>query len=121
MLEWGKPEIIALFKRREERGERSPSWDNRPRLWADSLLPMHMFQVLHGNRAVNGFGACPLQIADITALLGMYDFDSETRIELFQLVLALDAEWLDWARSKSTSHGNTSTGNPDDQGSPGRK
>lgn len=105
-----------MFKRREERGERSPSWDNRPRLWADCLLPMHLFHVLHGNRAVNGFGACPLQIADVKALLDMWDYDSETRVELFQLILALDAAWLDWARSKSTANGNPSTGNPDNQG-----
>lgn len=102
-----------MFKRREERGDSSPSWDNRPRLWSDSVLPMRLFQTLHGNRTSNGFGACPLQISDVTALLGLYDFDSETRTELFELILAADSEWLDWARSKSSSNGNTPTSNPD--------
>ena len=78
---------------------------------------MELFQVLHGNRPVGGFGACPLQIADICAYLEMHGFSHEDTLELFQLILALDAEWLDWARSKSRTDGNSGTGNSDDQGS----
>lgn len=45
-----------------------------------------------------GFGTSPLTIIDIKSFLDLFDFDDEKNRETFNLVCALDAHWLEWAR-----------------------
>lgn len=76
--------------------------------WAQNAW--QAFLVLHTQRTV-GFAPSPLSVSDILSLLAAYGVEGSERQELFELILALDSEWLAWARARNDGDGsNTSAG-----------
>lgn len=105
-MEWGSSDKIELFKKREARGETSPSWDNRPHLKMDSVLPWYLFTEINKCRQ-SGMAANPLSASDVILFLDIFDFDREQRTELFFLIKALDIHWITTNRKISNADSGT--------------
>lgn len=93
---WGND--VGFLEKRAAAGKSTPALENRPELYSDLQDVWNNFWQLHQSRQY-GFGPCPLAVIDIVTYLELY---SETdRIERYELIVAMDQEWLKWATSKT--------------------
>jgi hypothetical protein len=83
-----------------EKGKPTPALVNRPELYPDLVRIWQGFMDLHKTRQI-AFGPSAIPISEIIIWLdyqGITDIDE--RQECYELILAMDAAWLDWARTK---------------------
>lgn len=77
-----------------------PALENRPELDEDLKLIMQCWTMLHGRRQV-GFTANPISFSDIQGGLDFFCVEGEQREDWFELLIALDVEFLrDQARKR---------------------
>jgi hypothetical protein len=94
-LEWGQ--YLNVLERRAKRGEPTPALEDRPVLYEDLLYVWQAFNELHTGRQ-SGFGPAPFAPGDILAWMNIHGFtEVEERVELYELLLAMDSTWLMWA------------------------
>ena len=94
-LVWG--ENVEFLQKRFDAGKRTSALENRPELYADLADIWNMFWQLHRSRQC-GFGPNALSVNDIISLLELYEVIE--KIESYELIVAMDNEWLSWASEK---------------------
>jgi len=77
----------------EAGGEKVKALQNRPMLDEQTVYVWQMFCELHQARTY-GYSANPISFADMGVLFDIYQLGPETQHECFELIQALDAEWL---------------------------
>ena len=94
-MRWGQN--LSFLEKQEEQGESVPALDERPELNPWLQLPWQAFLDLHRHRSV-GYGASPFTLESIIAWMDLYGVVD--RIMMFELISAMDAEWLEVTRKK---------------------
>lgn len=108
-VEWG-PHIAKLVLLQRQ-GMSVPALESAPDLDELLLHVWNAFAQLARSRPYGMNGALPIPVADIDAWLSIHQVrDLETRIEYYELIVAMDNEWLkrDDAHSKEMSAGTRS-------------
>lgn len=101
MLDWGRFERDLRTLQRQ--GIAVESLDNKPELFPDSLQIWEAWQYLHLRRQSTGFGVSAIPLTEIQAWCDLCGLSSiEDKLEMMELITAMDASWLEWARSKDT-------------------
>jgi len=99
MLSWGH--MIETFKKRAARGERSESWDKRPRLHDDLVPVWTLWEDTHRMRDMTE-GPRAWTPAELRCVLDEHRITEwETREEWWYLFRRLEDSWLEWARKKA--------------------
>jgi hypothetical protein len=89
----------------QEQGVRVKALENRPAQYHIMIEDVavqtawRIFQLLHRQRSV-GFEANPLSAADVAATLGVYGLEHDLRVDVFELVVSLDATFMERSREK---------------------
>lgn len=83
-------------------GHDIPLLEKIPELEPELYRVWNVFQTLHAARPVNGFAACPLSIADIAALLQIYELDPDDSRDMFYIIQHLDGVWLHFIRTRKS-------------------
>lgn len=90
----------------EDEGRATPLRD-RPESWPELAPVWELFHELHRTRRAGFAGAEALGLGDIEALMRMRGVPDGDRADLLDGVLALDAEWLSWARERQSKERDT--------------
>jgi hypothetical protein len=94
-LEWGEYE--KSLRKRNAKGKRTPALEKKPFLYDDLIPVWQAFNQLHSTRQ-SGFGLNPISTADIDIWLKLHNV--ENSLDYYDLILAMDTEWLKWASDK---------------------
>jgi len=97
-LTWGNN--VEFLQKRIEAGKAAPALENRPDVYEDLEDVWELFWQLHGCRR-SGLGPCPLVITDIVTLFDLCGLPMDQRMETFELIKAMDVEWLAWANEQA--------------------
>ena len=101
-MEYG--EFEPFLKRRQRRGKRSAILDSRPEIRVDLSPVWRAFMELSATRAIS-MVPNPIRPVDVVAWLDLHCVSDPTaRLELWELILALDVTWL---RIQAEKRGNT--------------
>lgn len=88
-----------MLEQRAGRGLPTPL-DEEPELLPGLEVFWNAWNSLHSMRPC-GFGPAPLPLADIAAYLELRSIrDPDLKADYLELLLAMDATWLGWARNK---------------------
>jgi hypothetical protein len=71
-----------------------------PELYEDLEMVWQIFWQLHSCRTY-GYGPNPLAVGDIVLVFDLHNIESGERLEMFELIKAMDNEWLKWANEQS--------------------
>ncbi len=96
-MKWGKHE--KFLSARATKGKKTPAIEEMPVLYEYLDDVWQAFMSLNQSRQA-GFGPCALSVCDITAWMELYDIDD--RQWFFELIQAMDNEWLKWVNKERT-------------------
>jgi hypothetical protein len=100
-MQWGPN--LSFLEKQVDRGDEVPALEERPMLVPWLELPWKAFLDLHRHRPT-GWGASPLPLESIVAWMDLHGVDD--RAQMFELISALDAEWLEVVRKKEQQNDN---------------
>ena len=94
---------MEFLERCKASGFATPDLDNRPRLkfWESEIW--RAFVSLNANRRTGFVGSEPLEIASVRAWLQAHGWTGDAETAALDLILELDASWLDKGRSDGPS------------------
>lgn len=99
-MTWGKE--VAFLQKRFDAGKPTPALENKPDVFQDLEDVWELFWQLHRCRQ-NGMGPSPLSVTDIVALFDICDISKVERLDTFELIKAMDVDWLAWANEQVKS------------------
>jgi hypothetical protein len=95
------------LEHRRKRGHFVQALAERPVVYDDLAFVWKAFFDLSRTRLV-GFGPSPLSTSDILAWMQIYQLPPAQRAEFYELLTAMDEEWMKWADAESKrKHGNS--------------